>query len=614
MSWEHLRSILWLRWRLNVNRWRRAGKLNAILTIAIVMAASVAAVISFFLAVVLGALLLPRAEPDVRLLMFDGLVVAFLIVWLLGLIGELQRDDALSLENLLHFPISLSGAFLLNYLTSLASMSLLLFVPVVSGLIIALVIIDGPSSALLLVPFAAFLLMVTGVTYRFRGWLMMLMVNKRRRNALMGLTVLVVVCIAQLPHLLNFYVLQPSLRSDSQSEEIQALADRLAREEITSQEYLDSFQALQERQRARKAEQMQSMWSVVVNTAGWASAILPIGWFPYGVRSMAQGIIWPAFAGAVASGAIGVHSLWRAYQTTLRFYTSGGQAARPLRPVAAAAVAHKAAAEVPRRVLTVERTLGPLPPRVAAIAWANLIMLFRAPEAKMTIVSPIIMILVFGSMIFSGGSSQLSQWALPFVGLGAVSFPMMGMAQLLNNQFGFDRHGFRVYVLSPARRSEILLGKNISLAPLAAAMSVFTVTLLQIFVPMLPLHYLATLVHAAVTFVLLCLIGNCTSILAPLANKSGSFQSAKPAGVVMLIQFAAMVLSPFAIIPGAVCLAVSLASETFLWPMAGASYLVLSLACLAAVVGVYQVALGWQANLLEQREQMILDKVTAEAD
>ena len=42
------------------------------------------------------------------------------------------------------------------------------------------------------------------------------------------------------------------------------------------------------------------------------------------------------------------------------------------------------------------------------------------------------------------------------------------MSQLLGNQFGFDRGGFRVYVLSPASRRDVLLGKNLSFVPLTA--------------------------------------------------------------------------------------------------------------------------------------------------
>ena len=31
MNWQHLQAFVWLRWRLLVNQWRRAGAFNAVL-------------------------------------------------------------------------------------------------------------------------------------------------------------------------------------------------------------------------------------------------------------------------------------------------------------------------------------------------------------------------------------------------------------------------------------------------------------------------------------------------------------------------------------------------------------------------------------------------------
>ena len=48
---------------------------------------------------------------------------------------------------------------------------------------------------------------------------------------------------------------------------------------------------------------------------------------------------------------------------------------------------------------------------------------------------------------------------------------LLTMIQLVGNQFGFDRSGFRVYVLCAAPRRDILLGKNLAVAPLALGFS-----------------------------------------------------------------------------------------------------------------------------------------------
>ncbi len=47
---------------------------------------------------------------------------------------------------------------------------------------------------------------------------------------------------------------------------------------------------------------------------------------------------------------------------------------------------------------------------------------------------------------------------------------LFGFVQLMANQFGFDRDGFRVFVLCAAPRRDILLGKNLAFVPVALVM------------------------------------------------------------------------------------------------------------------------------------------------
>src|SRR5262249_46600722 len=131
-------------------------------------------------------------------------VVAFLFFWLIGLITELQRTDALSLSKFLHLPVSANGAFLINYFSSLVRLSLIIFFPVMLGYSVALVVVKGIRMLPVLLLVASFLLMVTGLTYQFQGWLASLMSNPRRRRTVIMLTTVTFVLIAQLPNLLNF--------------------------------------------------------------------------------------------------------------------------------------------------------------------------------------------------------------------------------------------------------------------------------------------------------------------------------------------------------------------------------------------------------------------------
>src|SRR5207244_10712730 len=115
-------------------------------------------------------------------------VVDFLFACTSSEVAYLKRTHSLSLDNLLPFPLSLTGAFVTNYLASLVSLSMILFFPALAGLALGLVFAKGPIMLWLVPLLAAFMLMITAITYQFQGWLASLMQNKRRRR-----TVIVVV-------------------------------------------------------------------------------------------------------------------------------------------------------------------------------------------------------------------------------------------------------------------------------------------------------------------------------------------------------------------------------------------------------------------------------------
>ncbi len=135
----------------------------------------------------------------------DGLILAFLFFWGIGLIAELQRTEPLSLSKFMHLPVSVNGAFLINYLSSLLRLSLIVFVPVMLGFSLALVWTKGILLVPVLPALAAFLLMVTALTYQFQGWLASLMSNPRRRRTVIVASTMIFVLLAQLPNLMNWY-------------------------------------------------------------------------------------------------------------------------------------------------------------------------------------------------------------------------------------------------------------------------------------------------------------------------------------------------------------------------------------------------------------------------
>ena len=66
------------------------------------------------------------------------------------MITELQRSETIDLTKLLHLPAALGQLFVVNYIVSHFSLSLVAMVPAMLGLAIGLVISKGPQMALMI--------------------------------------------------------------------------------------------------------------------------------------------------------------------------------------------------------------------------------------------------------------------------------------------------------------------------------------------------------------------------------------------------------------------------------------------------------------------------------
>jgi hypothetical protein len=187
--------------------------------------------------------------------------------------------------------------------------------------------------------------------------------------------------------------------------------------------------------------------------------------------------------------------------------------------------------------------------------------------------------------------------------------------QLAGNQFGFDRSGFRTLVLAPASRRDILLGKNLALLPIALGLSTIVVAAAQVFVPMRLDHLLACLIQMVSMYAVFCIITNFLSILAPTPVASGSLKPVKPKGMTILLQLAFIFfLFPAAMASTLVPLGIEFAlqwSGSFAWFPA---YLVLAVVELGLVALVYPAALRAQGEMLQKREQKILEAVTVKVE
>lgn len=211
MTRGQLRAILWLRWRLSRNQWAKSQGLGALLAVAIGTASVLGGLATFGGGLVGGWMLGLHAPPWAIPLTTTGLSLAFVFTWSIGVLVELQRSEVIDVPRLLQFPVRLAPVFLVNYLATHLSPSVVVFVPAILGISLGAATAAGPSALLAAPPAIAFVFCTTAWTYCFQGWIAAWMTNPRRRRLVVTGLTLTIVAAGQVPNLL-FSVLHVQVR------------------------------------------------------------------------------------------------------------------------------------------------------------------------------------------------------------------------------------------------------------------------------------------------------------------------------------------------------------------------------------------------------------------
>jgi ABC-2 type transport system permease protein len=612
VNWQHISTFIWLRYRLRVNQLRRGGIANSILLGFITVFCFIAAIGLFVGGFFLGLFAFHTSPPVVRLIVWDGLIAAFLFGWMIGLMTELQRSDALSLDKFLHLPVSPVGAFLINYVSSLFSLSLIMFVPGMVGLILGEAFADGPQMLLALPLLAAFILAVTGLTNQFQGWLASMMTNPRRRRTVIVMVTMSFILIGQLPNLIN--VIRP-WESKSVNDSVK-YTDRMneLNKSFTSGQI---SQADHQRQTAEATKEYQENIRIsgerdsaqLLRNARIISTALPPAWLALGSADLAEGTYVSGFLGGIGFALVGVFSLWRSYRTTLRIYTGHDQ--RGSRKPATPSAPKKT--EKFDGLRLIEWRLPWVPDRVAAVAVGAFRSFLRAPEAKMVLILPFVMVLVFAS-VFMSIKTPPPIMVRPLLAFGVIVVVFMSAIQLVGNQFGYDRGGFRAYVLSPIPRRDILLGKNLAVAPFAFGLVSVGLIGLECLCPLRIDHFLAAFAQAAAMFMLFCLLANTVSILTPIPIAAGALQPKQVKLTPILAHLALVFLFPIIYAP----LLIPLGIEALVSELTGIEIIPIALPLMVGMLIAAAFVYRWGMNLLGQfltrREQRILEIVTSKTE
>jgi hypothetical protein len=343
-------------------------------------------------------------------------------------------------------------------------------------------------------------------------------------------------------------------------------------------------------------------------TARTVNTFIPLGWLPYSAVSLLEGRILPSLLATLGLALIGTGSLVRCYGTTMRLYTGQFKSRKPH----GAAVARRK--EVTANTAFLEKHVPWVSEHASAVALAGFRSLTRAPEAKMMLLTPVIFTVVFGSTFLRVHSTP-SEFLRPVMSAGVMAMVLLGMIQLAGNQFAFDRSGFRTFVLSGVRRSDILMGKNLALLPFALGLGAIGITALEVAYPMHMDHFIAVAVQMVSMYLVYCLVLNLLSMFAPSAIASGSLKPVRPKGVAVVIHllFFFFVL-PIALATTLMPLGLEFLLQDFAWLSHVPIYFLLTLVELAVILYLYPRALVLQGRILQAREQKILEIVAARAE
>ena len=584
MNWEQLKTILWLRWRLTHNQLFRGSNVGGVLLILLSIVC-----VSLIMAICAGTtfagfVALREVKPEAMLAVWTGAALLFFFIWTLGLLVELQRSETIDPQRLMHLPVRLGQVFVVNYLASHATFSLCFLGPGLLGLALGLVFGRGPLFLLLLPLLACFIFMITAWTYCLRGWLATLMTNPRRRRTVIMCLTVGFILLGQGPNL-YFNVIRRSQRPPAN----------------------ESAEARSARRAAEDAHR-KDLW----NKAVAAQKFIPPMWLPLGAKGLAEGNPLPALLGTLGCFGLGALGLHRAYRSTVKFYH--GDTGKKSAAIQARSETSPAPVLKPRRSKLLELRLPGVPEPAVVVAGATLRSMLRAPEVKIAFGTSFLVIIILAVTVFMKSAPNLPEVGKPFAITAAAALTLFMLFQFISNQFGLDRDGFRVLVLSPVNRRHLLLGKNLAMIPAVALSGVLAMVILTFWLHISPFAAFAGLLQLTAMTLLLVSFGNLLSILLPFRIQAGSMKPTKPPFLKMLAMVFCQLAVPILLAPGAIPPLAELIWVKAGWPAFMPVNLILSVVLAALAVVGYLFVLNPLATLFARNELAILKSVTTEGE
>jgi hypothetical protein len=495
------RAFFWMRWRVLVNSLERtgsrdtmerfsiaAGKLGPIMTMVLLIPTA----LGFFVlgitagfGTATGSFYMPTEV--LRYLTFIGIALT-----VLGPIVLPTRDGG-SVTRLLLLPIPRTALYMAQVAGALADPWTALMTAMLSGVAIGMAV--GLSAAGTLVAFAAgavFLLFLTGLASLASSVIHLLLRDRRRGDIVMLVLVLIVPIVAIAP---QFFF-----------QERRADGRKLTRAE---REALPPSQTERAARRLLPYLPSEMYYRAAKNAPDPVNAALPLA----GLAIAALGVQLAGYA---------------AYRRVLDMPQNQGT----------------------RRAGSFgglwNRVIPGLSPAASAVAFAHLRLALRSPRGRATIGSPLLMPLVLAGLGYNRGGLPIpgfqGHYGLALAAMGCFT-AILGLIPISMNQFAIDKAGFTRYMLSPISIGQLVLGKAVGNALIAAGPMIFCFVLPIAILPGGSLAlWVALALSIVATFVLLAPVSAALSALFPKAvdlnsigNSSNAHQGATLLGMLAFV-------------------------------------------------------------------------------
>lgn len=496
------RAFLWMRWRVLVNSLERTGsrdtverfsvaldKLGPIMALVLLIPSGIALFalgLTAGFGAATGSWLMPM--EFVRYFLLLGLV--------LTVIGPmiLPSRDSGNVVRMLLLPIPRVALYMAQVSAALADPWIALMVPVLLGVPIGLAVgLQFVAAFIALLAGAAFLLFVLSVTSLASSIIHLLLRDRRRGDLVMFFLVLILPMMGILPQFLMHD--RDTGRRLTRAERNALPPSPVGKAVVRAAPYVPS-----ESYRRAVLNGRNSPADAAMPIA--ALGVLALAASGVGFAAFRRVLDMPVSMGSRQAGAFG--GLW-------------------------------------------DRVIPGLSPAASAVAFTQLRLALRSPRGRATIGSPLLLPIILAALAYKRGGSL----AIPFLstanGLPLATFgcfmAVLALIPLAMNQFAIDKAGFTRQMLSPLSIRDLLVGKAVGNALIAAVPAVFCFVLPALMLPGgHPALWLAMPLALASSYLLLAPAAAALSAVFPKVvdlNSIGKGNAHQAAGLLGMLAFAA---------------------------------------------------------------------------